>query len=218
MAAWMVHFRVADGIIDYIKDVDAEKFIVGNIAPDCGEVCEDGKSYRPSKHITHWKNPRGEKESLKDDFFLKYILNANMNSDKSFYLGYYIHLLTDELWKKNIYNPTKEKYLSEYSDEAEFNRKVKADWRDMDYVFFRDNPNFRIFNVFKKIKTFPNRYFDYFSDVAMESKISEISNAYNNISDNLDREYPYLDKEKSDAFVKKAIEEIRNHLVIKNII
>lgn len=58
MASWMIHFRVADGIIDSIKNIDAEKFIVGNIAPDCGELSEDGRTCRPLKYITHWQDPR----------------------------------------------------------------------------------------------------------------------------------------------------------------
>lgn len=53
MASWVIHFRIADGIIDSINNVDSEKFIVGNIAPDCGEWSEDGKSYtsQPKKNI-----------------------------------------------------------------------------------------------------------------------------------------------------------------------
>jgi hypothetical protein len=30
-------------------------YIVGNIAPDCGEWSEDGKTLTPPKYITHWK-------------------------------------------------------------------------------------------------------------------------------------------------------------------
>jgi len=218
MASWMVHFRIADGIMGSIKNVDKEKFIVGNIGPDCGELCEDGKSLEPLKYITHWKNPQNKKESLKDDFFLKYLSNDNMNSDKSFYLGYYIHLLTDILWKKIIYIPTKEKYLSKFSSETEFNYNVKADWSDVDHIFLRDNPDFRILNIFNKITTFPNIYFDYYSDTAFENKIVKISNVYKNISNNIDRDYPFLNKEQADDFVRKAIEEIKHDLITKNII
>lgn len=123
MASWMIHFRIADGIINIIKNIDAEKFMVGNIAPD---------------------------------------------------------------------------------------------WGDIDHLFLRDNPSFRTLMTFRKITTFPNRYLDYFSDLAFENKISEICNAYNTISNNLDREYPYLNKVQADAFVNKAIEEIKNDLIIKS--
>lgn len=220
MASWMIHFRVADGIMDSIKNVDKEKFIVGNIGPDCGELCDDGKSYKPLKYITHWQNPGNKKESLENDFFLKYISGGEMSSDKSFYIGYYSHLLTDILWKKKIYNPTKEKYLNKYNNETELNHRIKADWGDIDQLFFRNNPDFRTLKLFQKITSFPNRYFNYYSDTAFESKIVEISTCYNNInlSNNLDREYTFLNKEQADDFVIKAIEEISHDLAIKNII
>jgi hypothetical protein len=57
--------------LDYQQYIDIEKFIVGNIAPDCGEWSEDGKTLTPPKYITHWKNPKNRKESLKEEFFLK---------------------------------------------------------------------------------------------------------------------------------------------------
>jgi hypothetical protein len=152
VASWMIHFRVADGIIDSVKNVDVEKFVVGNIASDCGELCEDGKTYRPLKYITHWQNPFNKKESLKEKFFLKYLDNTTMTSDKSFYLGYYIHLTTDILWKELIYLPAKEKHYNEFRSEAEFNNRIKADWGDVDHLFLKDNPNFRTLMIFKNVK------------------------------------------------------------------
>lgn len=217
MASWMIHFRVADGIMDSIKNIDREKFIVGNIGPDCGELCEDGKSFSPVKYITHWKNPQN-KESLKDEFFFRYLADGDMNSKKSFYLGYYIHLLTDILWKETVYKPIKQKYSSKFSSEAELNHRVKADWADVDRIFLRDNPDFRVLSIFKRITTFPNIYFDYYSDTAFESRIAVISSFYNNFNGNLNRKYLYLNKEQADDFVKKAIKEIKDDLITKSVI
>lgn len=105
-----------------------------------------------------------------------------------------------------------------FDSAAELNYKIKADWYDIDHLFLRDNPDFRIFNIFKNIKVFPNIYFDYYSDTAIENKISYISNFYINGSSNLDREYPFLNKEQADDFVRKAIEEIKDDLIAKEII
>lgn len=218
MASWMIHFRIADGIIDSIKAVDAEKFIVGNIAPDCGELSEDGKSYKPLKYITHWQNPQNKKESLKEEFFSRYLSDTYINSEKSFYLGYYIHLITDILWKKHIYIPTKEKYLSSFNTESELNSKIKADWGDLDHLFLRDNPDFRALKIFQGIKVFPNVYFNYYSNTAFESKITEITSVYKTISNNLNREFPFLNKQQADDFVVKAVKEIKADLVVKRVI
>jgi hypothetical protein len=217
MASWMIHFRVADGIKDSIKNVDIEKFIVGNIAPDCGEWSKDGKTLNPPKYITHWKNPKNWKESLKDEFFLKYLADGEMSSHKSFYLGYYAHLLTDILWKKIIYIPTKEKYLDKFDNLDKLNSKIKADWSDIDRMFLRDNA-FEVFEIFSKVKSFPNLYFNYYSEKAIESKLNKISSYYTNFSGNLDREYLFLNKEQADGFVVQAITEIKANLTIKGII
>ena len=218
MASWMIHFRVADGVMDSIKNVDREKFIVGNIGPDCGELCKDGKSFNPLKYITHWQNPQNKQESRKEEFFLRYLADGRMDSKKSFYLGYYIHLLTDILWKETVYKPTKQKYLSKFTNEGELNYRIKADWGDVDRIFLRDNPDFRVLNIFKKITTFPNIYLEYYSITAFESRIAVISNFYKNFNGNLDRKYPYLNKDQADKFVEKAIKEIKDDLIIKSII
>jgi hypothetical protein len=217
MASWMIHFRVADGIKDSIKNVDIEKFIVGNIAPDCGELGEDGRTLNPPKYITHWKNPQSRQESLKDEFFLKYLADGEMSSYRSFYLGYYVHLLTDILWKEIIYIPTKEKYLDKFDNVDKLNIKVKADWSDIDHMFLRDN-DFATYKIFSQIKCFPNLYFNYYSSKAIESKIIKISSYYTNSSENLDREYPFLNKEQADDFVVQAVTKIKEDLNIKCII
>lgn len=217
MASWMIHFRVADGIKDSIRNVDIEKFIVGNIAPDCGEWSKDGKILNPPKYITHWKNVKNKKTSLKDEFFLKYLSRGEMNSYKSFYLGYYVHLLTDILWKNIIYTPTKEKYLYKFNNINKLNRNIKADLACIDHMFFRDNA-FETFKMFSHIKSFPNVYLDYYSEKAIENKIIEISNYYTNFNGNLNREYQFLNKEQADKFVAQAISEIKEDLIVKGII
>ena len=217
MASWMIHFRVADCIKDSIKNVDIEKFIVGNIAPDCGEFGEDRKTLNPPKYITHWKNPKDRQKSLKEEFFIKYLADGEMNSHKSFYLGYYVHLLTDILWKKLIYIPTKEKYLDKFDNEYEFNSKIKADWLNIDHMFLRDN-DFTTFKIFSQIKSFPNVYFNYYSGKAIESKIIKISAYYTNFIGNLDREYLFLNKEQVDDFIVQAVTKIKEDLTIKGIL
>lgn len=218
MASWMIHFRVADAIKDSIKNIDMEKFIVGNIAPDCGELNEDGKTFSPLKYITHWENPKNKKESLKDEFFFLYLADSEISSGhKSFYLGYYIHLLTDILWKKKIYYPTKEKYINKFDDEDILNSKIKADWAVIDHMFLRDN-DFATFKIFSRIRSFSNIYFNYYSEKAIENKIIKISDYYTNFSGSLHSKYQFLNKEQADDFVVQAVAEIKEELTMKGII
>ena len=52
MATWLVHLRVAEKILEEHKELDEEKFILGNIATDSGMVVESG--YVPNKIISHF--------------------------------------------------------------------------------------------------------------------------------------------------------------------
>ena len=40
MATWMVHLRIADGIMKEIPKLERQEFIMGNIAPDSGVPTE----------------------------------------------------------------------------------------------------------------------------------------------------------------------------------
>lgn len=221
MASWMIHLRIADGIMDSIEDLDLDKFVAGNVAPDSGRLCDDRKTYVPPKHITHWQNPRNRNESLKEKLFMNYIKDKKMNGKTSFYLGYYIHLDTDILWKELIFRPARDQFLSEFKEEVEFVLKIKEDWYDTDRLFLKENPEFRAYKLLENIKSFPNVYFDYYDYYdyhAFENKIREISHFYNDFEGNLNREYPYFDQFKADTFVEKALKEIRNDLTKKNIL
>ena len=41
MASWMVHLRIADKLLELLKDIDETAFVMGNIAPDSGVPNED---------------------------------------------------------------------------------------------------------------------------------------------------------------------------------
>ncbi|MBE6082410.1 MAG: hypothetical protein E7205_06965 [Tissierellaceae bacterium] len=218
MASWMVHFRIADIIMDYIPNVDMEQFIVGNIAPDCGEPNEDWSDFTPSPKITHW-NDTGKKQDIDyEKFFDTYIRDNEEKGKLSFYIGYYIHLITDVLWMKMILSSTKEKFKEAFLNDKNFIWTVKEDWYNLDHLFLRNNPDFRTFRIFDKIKAFPNVYLDYYSDTAIEKQIKYISDFYNNFTGNLDGEYRYLNESQMNDYVKEGSEYILEHLKEKRII
>ena len=51
MATWLAHLRVAELILEEFHFPE-EDFLVGNIAPDCGEPVPGG--FDPPKEVTHW--------------------------------------------------------------------------------------------------------------------------------------------------------------------
>ncbi len=211
MASWMVHFRIADALLDEIGG-NTEQFIVGNIGPDCGEPNEDWSLFTPPTEVSHW-NPDKNKGGIRSDaFFDAYLRDKKADSGHSFYVGYYVHLLTDKLWNRMIYQPTREKFREQMELDRKFIWVIKEDWYDLDARFLREHPDFRTFRIFDKIRAYPNVYLDYYSEGAIERQIKYISDFYNTYEGKLDREYPYLTEEEMDDFVTRAVEEIRSDL------
>ena len=100
MATWMVHLRVAEQMLEVFPRLERQEFIVGNIAPDSGVPNEDWSVFTPDTNTSHFKTD-GEIDIPK--FLNKYMTGekwaAYGEKAKSFFLGYYVHLLTDELWR-----------------------------------------------------------------------------------------------------------------------
>ena len=55
MASWMVHLRIADKLLEKLKDIDEIAFVMGNIAPDSGVPNEDWLQFAPPKVISYFK-------------------------------------------------------------------------------------------------------------------------------------------------------------------
>lgn len=217
MASWMVHFRIADRIMDKIPNVVEVPYIVGNIGPDCGEPNEDWSQFTPPTNISHWSD--GNKSTIDYEKFFDSHLKMETDFEKwSFYLGYYIHLLTDVMWSKNIAKPTMEKWKEEFSKNSDFIWVVKKDWYDLDHFFLKNNPEFRTFEIFSNIVIFPNKYLEYYSETAIIKQIKYITRFYLSEHDNLEREYTYLSEEAMSKFVEEASDEIMIELKKKNII
>lgn len=216
MATWVSHFRIAEYLLDKLKNLSEKEFIVGNIGPDCGEPDSDWSKFTPSSEITHWRDEESESGVDLDGFYNKYL--AKPNGCFSFYLGYYVHLLADIEWGERIYHPKKKKYKTEFEKNKRFIWVMKKDWYDLDHLFLRENPSFGVFEIFSKIDQFPNKYLDYYSDIAIIRQIRHISNFYKSFDGDLDREFTYLTKEEMDGYVSKACVSIHNKLIDKGLV
>lgn len=109
MAEWVTHLWVADEVLKHCPWLDRHGFCVGNIAPDCNLLNEDGTDFVPSREITHWMN--GRRKTAEDciAFYDKYVLSRideiKSNEELSFLLGYYSHLITDAEIQRTIRDP-----------------------------------------------------------------------------------------------------------------
>ncbi len=115
MASRIMHLAVSERIARHFG-LELGRFNLGNLLPDLHE------GTRESKAISHFRIIRESYEDAKTEeyqyldynrFLEKY--KTEINDD--LYLGYYCHLITDELWIQNVYI----KYMR---DE---NRKKKID-------------------------------------------------------------------------------------------
>ena len=216
MASWMVHLRIADTLLNQLSSLSPVEFIVGNIAPDSGVPNEDWSVFTPSTTISHFRTPRHKKADpvcFAEKYFTIEQIKTYTAEQKSFYLGYLIHLMTDVAWSNHILYPAKERFADEWA--ADSNAciwRMKEDWYDLDFMYLRDHPDFRAFRIYRDAIGFENRFMEEFSPDAFDNRRKYITDFYLSGKDNLDRYYPYLTKEAMDSFVAKTSEVIRINL------
>ena len=217
MASWMIHFRVADALLDRFPSLLGTEFVFGNIAPDSGVPDED-YTFIPPKSVSHFQKPHGEhKISGYDIYANEYLTPAKLVEYDlavlSFHLGYFSHLLTDYLWALNIALPTFERDREEYlRDKDAAVRKYKVDWYDLDFRYLRDHPDFRAFRLYRDADEFKNIYLEFFPADAFELRREHIVSFYSETRENFDREYPWLTPERVDEFVNDTVGAIAREL------
>ncbi len=219
MASWMVHLRIADNILSELSELSPKEFVVGNIAPDSGVPNEDWSAYIPSGDVSHFKTT--DAEGFKDIHINEYVeqfysaiqRKQYTVEQKSFYLGYLTHLITDMMWSELIVRPSMYKFKALYDmDRNEWIRTLKKDWYDLDFLYLKKHPNFSAYSTYRKATGFENKYLDIFSTDAFDKKRVYITNFYNNMRSNIEREYNCLSEKEMDNFVSEASAKILQKL------
>lgn len=202
MATWIMHLRICDNLIKHFNIKEKEAFIVGNIGPDCGEMIEKGV-FDPPGNITHFRLNYPKDKTIHIDVFKEKYLRAYEDKEKEyFYLGYYCHLYIDILFSEKIGKATYLKYVDEFKDK-DFIWTVKKDWYDLDKRYIMNN-TLESFEIFKNIKSFENKYLDFYKIDSFTKQIKYITAFYEEYKLDINRELIYLtDKEMSD-FVKEV--------------
>lgn len=101
MASRMIHLAISKIVAEHF-DLDLMRFNLGNLLPDLHE------NTREAKAISHFRIEREPYEDSKDSNYQYYDYNSFLQKYKNkiyddLYLGYYCHLIADELWIQNIY-------------------------------------------------------------------------------------------------------------------
>lgn len=116
MASRIMHYTVAYIIANTIEIRDMNKFILGNLEPDMSS--KNDNSYTTS-HFGAENRRNGTKGINWVAFVEKYKENILMDDEM---LGYFVHLITDAIWLKNI----RDKNIRKYSGEKRKELTIKG--------------------------------------------------------------------------------------------
>ncbi|CAM3887570.1 zinc dependent phospholipase C family protein [Deinococcus frigens] len=207
MGTWISHFRIAEQLLEHLPHLAAEAFIVGNIAPDSGRPNADWTAFDPPKTVTHFLRAGEDEGRIRDvQFYREYVLPAEREDRQtfSFILGYFTHLVSDNLWMHLIGQPTKETFAAEFSaDRAATWDHVKDDWYGLDHKYLRDFPD----NVFARAvvnAVNPASPLPFLPSGALADRLDDLRTFYRHPGDMvLDRPYPYL----SEATMNRVVDD-----------
>jgi len=217
MATWINHLRIADHFLKLLPQIHPVDFVAGNIAPDSGEPNEDWSEFTPSGDVSHWRITSPERKIDFEHFYQGYVAPADQDK-RSFYLGYYLHLVSDKCWAKYVYFPKRELYAREFAEDEGFIWTMKKDWYDLDRAYIEQSENFEAYRIFNDIDSFPNRFLPFFPDHAFTRRFKYIRDFYKEKKDLSQREYRYLTPDETDHFVYLAIRDIEALLLEKEVI
>lgn len=91
MGSHLMHLVIANEVLAHLTDVDRTAFLLGNLAPDA----------TTSKQNTHYYAGRHEDMTRRLDLDQYWVDSVDEN--QSFRLGYYCHLVADEIWLQGFY-------------------------------------------------------------------------------------------------------------------
>ena len=115
-----MHYTIAHLIAETLEIKNRKKFILGNLEPDLSSR-EDGSYMRA--HFGGENDKNGTK-GINWTRFAKQYQNSILSDDEV--LGYFVHLITDACWLKNI----RDKYIRKYSTEQKKELTAKG-YEDM---------------------------------------------------------------------------------------
>lgn len=234
MASWMIHFRVAQALLDSGSlgntpdRATATAFAVGNVAPDSGVPTPDGQGYTPDKTASHFMRrfdgvPDGQNSERCDpalfaEKWLKPVLTAAVTDPRTvaFYLGYLSHLVTDNAWVRDFIYPAKARFadlrleggVETPAAVARFYAFLKKDWYDMDFLYLKHRPDLPAYRLFLESPYFENRYLPFFPEDAFEMRRAEIELFYRKGVEGVEERETYLNEGELEAFVLRVSREI----------
>lgn len=213
MATWITHLRLADALLAQIPGLDEVQFAIGSVAPDSGIPDENSEKFEPPVEITHFKPPDGAPWRCADlEFYRRYLSSIEPGGDMprySFLLGYFFHLVTDNLWSRQVGQPTRARFAAGFAVETEMWSQVKRDWYGEDFQHVRNHPECLYWRTFLNCAykpKHPGGYLDFLPAAAIRQNIAYIQGFYQRTDDEIEQWYiqrpgVYLNGAEMDRFV-----------------
>lgn len=215
MASWIVHLRIAENLLRLIPHLDPAPFAIGNIAPDSGIPDEKWEKFDPPPAVTHFGNFPGAERKLADlEFFRRHLLplrGGQSQGPVSFRLGYFFHLVADNLWSAKIAVPTTQRFSAEFAADKEFIWEVKKDWYGLDFIYVRDHPDSLFWRVFLSARP-ETGGLEFLPVEAVRQRVEYIQQYYQRTDEKVqaayNRPYIYLSRAEMDAFVDETTAQL----------
>lgn len=169
-----MHLRIAEKLLDMWPDVMEEPFYVGTLAPDCGRMIGDF-GYDPPKELTHWHKNLPDRLQSNLLFYEKYCKNERDPYRRSFYLGYFVHIVVDTFYIDGTVMPIIHGNMEQWHRDP---WSIKIDWFNYDYAYADAHPDFRPLKVLYGIEKFDNVYLDYFGKDDFTERLRQLPDIF----------------------------------------
>jgi hypothetical protein len=216
MATWIAHLRIAENLLASIPGLDPGQFAIGSIAPDAGIPDEKWENFNPPPAVTHFKRSQSVHKDIADlDFYRGYLADISPDDTGcySFRLGYFFHLITDNLWTIDVGKPTTERYAEQFAADKSFIWEVKRDWYGLDHIYVREHPESLYWRAFLDAEPVSTDL-DFFPPEALPRQLGHIKAFYQRDDDEIQammtRPMIYLSKQRMDRFVSGAAAYLYN--------
>jgi len=216
VATWVAHLRLAENLLPMIDGLDAHSFAIGNIAPDSGIPDEKWEKFDPPSEVTHFLTSGQDGWYCADlKFYHRYVAPLDPTNDEerfSFLLGYFFHLVTDNLWRHQIVRPTKRRFAAAFAADAQFIWEVKRDWYGVDFVFVRQHPDSLFWRVFLDCR-YTQDYLDFLPQGAIQRNLDHIKGFYQRTDEKIEKHYVerpgiYLSPTEMDSFIADTTQRL----------
>jgi phytoene dehydrogenase-like protein len=216
MATWIVHLRIAERLLGELNaTLDEYAFALGNVAPDSGIPDENWEHFDPPPKVTHFQVEHPRYRSADVTFYRDYLLPLHHATPDaglfSLRLGYFFHLITDNLWYQQVGKPAMERWRGEFADDAAFWSEVKGDWYGLDHAYVRAHPGSLFWRVFTGCR-YERDDLPFLPPQAVRRQLAYIQDWYRSDDDEiramLARPFEYLSAAQAEAFVDGACEKL----------